>query len=59
MIKHSVRWKSDTHLVKVGKYWVQKVGITGDYLIRGGKLKGKNNNDDGKNSARNGAGPNV
>ena len=37
MKEHSVRWKSDTHLVKIGKYWIPKVGITGDYLIRGGE----------------------
>ena len=43
---NSVRWESSTHLVKEGRWWVPKVFVTGRYSLRGGDLKGENNDND-------------
>ncbi len=34
MIKHSVRWRSDTIMVKIGKYFIPRVIVFGEYFIR-------------------------
>lgn len=50
MDKVSVRWLSKTLLVKEGGRLVPRIFISGDYWVRGGKIKKGGDNDKSNNT---------
>jgi len=52
MLEQSVRWRSNTLLVKEGDYLIPRIYITGDYTFSGGKIK-KRKKQGGSNVFRN------